>query len=174
MKSADFFGLNLNQYAFRVDYHLKQVGLYDRVLKEESIQELIEKYSSDHQIVSIAKRQLALKLLTPLINARLLPYDSIFYNKRVNTATENDRRYDAEEQLLNYCLVMATGKTLKALDEIGFVPNIRSLREGMDRKRFDRVWAILAEHTIDYIHNVKKLEKGRKGEKKGFFKNLFS
>ena len=173
MKILDFFGLNLNQYVFKVDYHLKQIGVFKRVMQEDSVQNLIKKYSADHQIVGINKRQIVLKLLKPLINGKLLPYDSIFYKKKVNTATENDRRYDAEEQLLNYCLVIATGKPLRVLDETHFVPTIRSLREGLDRKRFDRIWDILAEHTIDYIHKVKQKEKAKSEQKKGFFKNLW-
>ncbi|MGV6853015.1 MAG: hypothetical protein ACWA5R_12680 [bacterium] len=174
MKTADFFGLDLSQRTFSVAYHIRQIGLTSKINKNEAVCRLVEKYGLEHKIVSIAKRQQVLKSLKPLINAHLLPYDSVFYVKEITTASEHDRRYDAEEHLLMFCLIIATGEPCYILEKERFIPNIRSLREGLARKRFDRFWDILAENTIDYIHYIKEKKTGENKKKTGFFKKLYN
>ena len=129
------------------------------------------------------KRQILLKQLKPLLRESILPPDPDFHTKEVNTATERDRRYGAEEKLLWFCLCVATGKTLKQLERIQFKPDAEALRRipGAKDGKFDRIWEVLSEQHGEYILKFKNGEVGvnpdppkKEGEKKGFWSKIFS
>ncbi len=177
MKIRDFFGLDLSQSTFSIDFYLKQKGLLNKIKETTAVHSLTERHGEEHFIVRIAKRQAALKYLKPLINAHMLPHDTYYYTKEINTATDHDRRYDAEEQFLTYCLIIASGKSLAALERAEFTPTVRALRQTIARKRFERYWGVLAEQTGDNIKQFKEQDaqyQGAKGESHhGLFATLF-
>lgn len=177
MKVKDFFGIDLKQSNFDIDFYIDLIGQRKEILKSETVKNLIKKHGSDHPIIAIAKRQALLRHLKFLINSELAPLDPYYYKKECNTSSATDRQYGAEEKLLEYCLVIATGITSPKLENSKFTPNIKILRDIGTKKltRFDHYWQILNDHTSDRIKRFKSENKKiTPTEKKGFFSNLFS
>lgn len=161
-KVEQFFGLNLQAEQFSVDHFAEIVGLKRRLAKDRMVQRLIAANGSSHLIVSIVKRQILLKLMKGFLRHRFLNYDESYYNKEVNTATSHDRRYGAEEKLLWFCLIIATGRTVKQLERIHFKPGIEALRRmpNMNDSLFEKYWEIMSDATGEYISKFKAGEVG--------------
>lgn len=151
MALDDFFGISLEFTHFQVDTVLKSAGLAARIAEQAGIRELIAENGREHPIVSIGKRQYALKMVKPLLDAGVLPYDALFHAKEVQTGSANDRRYAAEEKLLQFCLIVATGRTLKQLAAQDFRPDLAALRGLPRRGLYERFRDILADHTRELV-----------------------
>lgn len=161
-----FFGLNLKQEHFDIDELLRLVGLKIYVDEAPAVKKLRDANSNKAMIVTIAKRQQTLKLLRNLLNNDLLPYDEYFYVKEVNTASDHDRTYEAQEKLLQFAYVIAMGKTWNWLENDNPQPILKGIREKntIKQSRFDRFWQILGDQTGDYIRKFKSGQVGTKPE----------
>ena len=181
-KIDQFFGLNLKAEQFDIDAFADLIGCRRVLEKDKYVKRLMKANGRKHLIVSIVKRQVLLKLLKPLLRQNICPPDPDFHTKEVNTATDKDRRYGAEEKLLWFCLCIATGKTFKQLERIQFRPDADAMRRipGAKDGKFDRLWELLAEQNGDYILKFKNGEVGvnpdaeTTSEKKGFWSKMFS
>ncbi len=74
----------------------------------------------------------------------------------MNTATKHDRRYNAEERILEYVLMVASGKTWRELKKEEFKPGLRTLSETKRTHRYDRLWEVLLTVERETIHQFKK------------------
>ncbi|MBI2380012.1 MAG: hypothetical protein HYV16_04540 [Gammaproteobacteria bacterium] len=175
MDLDSLFGIDLDQPHFHIDRILDIAGLSRDINGLSALRELIAENGRDHPIVSIAKRQYALKALKPLLDRGLLPYDAHFQAKEIKTATDNDRRYAAEDKLLQLCLVIATGRTPRQLQSQNFKPSIDILRELPRRSHFERFWEILADHTRDLVMGYQQARAANApAAKQSFWRRLFS
>lgn len=175
MRVDDFFGLNLDLTHFQVDNVLELIGLRRTIERLAPVQKLIAESGKEHPIVSIGKRQFALKALRPLYDKGVQAHDPRFFAKEVNTGTEADRHYAAEEKLLQFGLILATGKTLKQLEQQGFKPDTAALRSLPRQALFERLWDILADHTRDIVLAYKaKHHDDDKNDKPSLWRRLFS
>lgn len=159
-----FFGLNLKQEHFDIDELLSLIGLQQYVASSKAVIKLKQVNSNKAMIVTIAKRQQALKLLRNLLNSDLLPYDEYFYVKEVNTGSEHDRLYSAEDKLLQYAYVIAMGKTWNWLENDNPAAILKGIREKntSQHSRFDRYWEMLGDQSGEYIRKFRKGEVGNK------------
>lgn len=159
MKVDVFFGIPMDQEYFDIDVLTDQIGIKNAINKSKSVARLTEEAGRSNPIVQIAKRQTILKQLKSLINSNLKPYDALYYKKEVNTADKDDRAYNCEEKLLQFCLVIATGEPYKQLVHKDFKPNVQALRSTPSRERYDRYWGILADATRDSIEQYREHKK---------------
>jgi len=161
-----FFGINLKQEHFDIDDLLVLVGLKVYVDQAPAVRKLKMANSNKAMIVTIAKRQQALKLLSNLLNNEMLPYDEYFYVKEVNTASEHDRTYASEEKLLQFAYCIAMGKSWNWLENDNPQAILKGIREKNTNKhsRYDRYWQILGDQSGDYIRKFKNGEVGVKPE----------
>ncbi len=159
-----FFGLNLKQEHFDIDELLEWVGLNNRINGCKAVLKLTQANGKKAMIVTIAKRQQALKLLRNLLNSQLLPYDEYFYIKEVNTGSQHDRLYGAEDKLLQYAYTIAMGKPWNWLEKDNAAVVLKGIREKNthQQSRFDRYWEILGDQTGEYIRKFKKGEVGKR------------
>lgn len=153
LKLKDFFGLLIDEEMADIQPILDVLGITKAIEATKVVKSLSAKNGSKAAIVNVARRQQALKLVRPLLNENMLDHDSHFYTKEVNTGSEHDRRYGAEERLLEFALVVASTKSKKMLNEDASMITVRQLREAAFMgTRFDRLWDILADearHVVD-------------------------
>lgn len=171
MQLDDFFGLNLDLNHFQIDHVLDRVGLREAIAQLAVIRELAEDNGPEHPIVSVGKRQYTLKFLKPLLDTGMLPYDARFEGKEVTTGTDNDRRYAAEEKLLLFALIVASGKTPRQLRAANFKPDMATLRELKRRALYERFWDILADDTRVLVLNHRQRQVTE--DKPSFWRRLF-
>lgn len=155
MKLEDFYGMAFKDKVFHLDPVLDQQNLLFRIDHTPCVAKLIHEHGNDHYITKIAKRQTALKILRPLLSRKFLPYNRFFYEKAVNTASEDDRRYEAEDNLLIYALTIVTASTWRALDAEEFMPAPKVLRETPREERYQRMWDLLADFTRPQIQHFR-------------------
>ena len=153
MDIQKLFGLPLDQEHFDVDKHADLIDIKKIVVSNRAVKKMQDENGKNHPITLIAKRQSILKHLKNDIETELMPYDPLYYKKEVNTAEASDRKYAAEEKLLEYCLVVACGKALKKINQEGFKPDTQALRDTPAKERHKRYWTILGDHTRDTIQN---------------------
>ncbi len=148
MKIADFFGFNLDRRLFVLDDYLKLGNLGQAVEQRPAVRRAIEQAGDpQHGYVRLVRRREALRLLGLLLRGELLPWNKYYYLKEVNTATEEDRRYGAEESFLAFCLVLATGQSWPALQEQHVQPGVRALRQMEPAERDAAIWELFYEHA---------------------------
>ena len=160
-KMMDFFGLNLNQQQFDINYYAEGLGFKKIIIKDPKIKTLVKTYNAKHPIVIITKRQALLKHMRPLLNDKILAYDQYWYTKENNTSSDHDRLYGAQEKLLQLGLIVATGKLLRHLTMSDYKPDAPALRRAVNtssKGRFDAFWEILNNETRDYIMRYKRRE----------------
>ena len=179
MKLQDFFGIDIDKYSYETNRVLDFLGLRRTIEKTKQVTDLTNAFDKNSPYVDVAKRQQLLLLLNPLLSKEFLPYDKHHYTKDVNTGTDKDRRYNAEDRLLKIVLSVATGEKYNALIEKEFKPDIvalRSLNKDSD-ERYDRLKQILSEDTrsvLDQFKIDKKNITPKKTDKKSFFGSLFN
>ncbi len=150
MKIADFFGFNLDRSPFVLEDYLAFGRLGQRVDRSPAVQQAIDRVGSrEHGYVRILRRREVLRLLGPLIRSDFLPWNKYYYLKEVNTATEEDRLYGAEEAFLAFCLVLATGQSWPALQAAHFQPGLRVLRNMKPVERDLALQEIFHEYTAE-------------------------
>jgi hypothetical protein len=160
LKLEDFFGIKLEEERSDISSFLSAVHVDDQIKNTNVVKKLSATNGSDSPIVGVAKRQQFIKLIKPLVNEDLLEYDQHYYTKEINTSSDHDRRYCAEEKLLQVALIIASTKSMKTLEN---EPNILSVKQLRDaaflESRFDRLWEILSQETH---HIVTAFRKGKK------------
>ena len=179
MKLEDFFGVNIDKYPYETNRVLDFLGVRRTIEKTRQVNDLINAFEPNSPYVNVAKRQQLLLLLKPLLSKEFLSHDKFHDTKEVNTATEKDRRYNAEERLLTIVLSVSTGEKYSTLVDKKFKPDIsilRSLNKDQD-ERYDRLKQILSSHTQEVIEQFKidkKKLNPHKEDKKSFFSKMFN
>jgi len=181
VKLEQFFGIDLSKREYDLSGFIGSVGLDKEVKDHESTQALEKQFGEGNRVVQISKRQVILKALRPLLGNKCLPYDSLFYRKECNTSSDADRRYGAEEKLLQFALMIASGKSLYQLESEKFKPDIQYLREQSAKpdKLLAKLEGIMSADTRADVLAFKKKKKGAandedKDKKDSFWQRLFS
>jgi hypothetical protein len=156
MELKDFFGLDFNFKQFEINTLLDLMGMRRLIEKTRQVSQIMEHFGKRSPYVDLAKRQQTLNHFKPLLEQDMLDYDAHHYEKEINTATEHDRRYNAEDRLLEFALIVAAGQTPRQLKSNDFKPDIKALRSVRSSDRFDRLWDVLSREAGDIIKTFKK------------------
>jgi hypothetical protein len=160
LKLEDFFGIKLEEERSDISTFLSAIKVDDMINNTNVVKKLSSNNGSDSPIVSVARRQQFIKLIKYLVNEDLLEYDPRYYTKEVNTSSDHDRRYCAEEKLLQVALIIASTKSMKVLENEPNILSVKQLREAAFlESRYDRLWEILSQETH---HIVTAFRKGKK------------
>lgn len=179
MKLDDFFGLDLNKIPFDINRYTDMLGIRRTIENTGQVQRLLASFGKDSPYVDLAKRQQTLLHFKTLLSQDFLPFDKFHEVKDVNTATDKDRRYNAEERLLRIVLSIAAGEKYLTLEADGFKPDTQVLRacNKYADEKYDRLRQILDERSTSVMEAFKqdkeKLDQQQVKEKKGFFGKLF-
>lgn len=156
MELNDFFGLDFNFKQFDINALLDLLGIRRVIESTRQVTQITERFGKHSAYVELAKRQQTLNNFKLLLERPLLDYDALYYEKEINTASEHDRRYNAEEKLLEYTLIVASGQTPRQLKHSEFKPDIKTLRGLAATERFDRLWDVLSREAGEVIAAFKK------------------
>jgi len=160
LKLDDFFGIKLEEERSDITSFLSAVNVDDEINKTNVVKQLSGKNGSDSPIVGVARRQQFIKLIKPLVNEDMLDYDARYYTKEVNTSSNHDRRYCAEDKLLQVALIIASTKSMKTLENEPNILNVKQLREATFlESRYDRLWEILSQETHHIVAAFRKVNK---------------
>ncbi len=160
LKLSDFFGLKLEEERSDISTFLSAVNVDDEISKTKVVKKISSSNGSDSPIVGVARRQQFIKMIKPLVNETMLDYDRRYYSKEVNTSSERDRRYCAEDKLLQVALIIASTKSIKTLENEPNIVNIKQLRDAAFlESRFDRLWEILSQETHSVVKAFRKSKK---------------
>lgn len=179
MELKDFFGVDMDKYPYETNRILDFLGVRRTIEKTRQVSDLIVAFDKNSPYVDVAKRQQLLLFLKPLLSKEFIPYDKHFDNKEANTATDKDRRYNAEERLLKIVLSVATAEKYRDLIAKEFKPDVavlRSTNKDSD-ERYDRLKQILSNNIKPILEQFKIDKKNinpPKKEKKSFFGKLFN
>ncbi|MET1253514.1 hypothetical protein [Aliikangiella maris] len=154
---SDFFGLAIDEDRSDVNHLMEIVDITKKIETTNVVKTLTKQNGKNAAIVNVARRQQILKMIRPLINENMLDYDPNYYIKEVNTSSEHDRRYGAEEHLLEFALIVASTKSKKILlGEPKFITS-KLLREAAFlESRFDRCWEILSQESQHVVSAYRK------------------
>jgi len=160
LKLEDFFGIKLEEERSDISSFLEGVKVNDMINNTKVVKQIAKSNGSDSPIVGVARRQQFIKMLKPLLGETILDYDPLYYTKEVNTSSNHDRQYCAEEKLLQVALIIASTKSIKTLSDQTKIVSVKQLREAAFLEtRYDRVWEILSQETH---HVVAAFRRGRK------------
>lgn len=157
IKLADFFGLSIDEENSDCSRLLAELKIDEMIEKTKVVSTLKKQNGKDAPIVSVGRRQQILKHLKPLINEDMLEHDDGYYSKEVNTSSEHDRRYGAEDKLLEFALLVASTKSIKVANEDPAIPTVKQMREAAFKgTRYDRYWDLLSDETNHVIEAYRK------------------
>jgi len=157
LKLEDFFGLKLEEERSDITTFLSAVNVDDEINNTKIVKKIAKSNGSDSPIVGVARRQQFLKLIKPLVNENMLEYDERYYTKEINTSSNHDRRYCAEDKLMQIALIIASTKSIKMLENDPNIVNVKQLREAAFLEtRFDRLWEILSQETHGVVSAYRK------------------
>ncbi|MFB9885358.1 HD-GYP domain-containing protein [Balneatrix alpica] len=146
MEIDTFFGLPLEQQVYDLDALLRSTKLLSMVNKHQDVLAAVQEYGPRSLKTQQYRRKAALIGIRHLLDSSLLPFDPYFDTKETNHASEEDRRYHAENKLLAYALLLATGRTLGALRRADYKPDVNTLRQSSSKlSRFEFLMSILEE-----------------------------
>lgn len=159
------FGIDINFSYFEIDKIIQVLQLESEITSTSKIKRLTKLHGDRHRIVSIVKRQMLLDCVKPALASNLLPYDPYFYDKNV-IANTKDRLYDAQERLLEVCLSVAVGKSVKSLRKLDGRYDSRDVRTRYEKGQsaFKHFRNILNDYTRDYILDFKEGKLNEHGE----------
>ncbi|KZM40980.1 MAG: HD-GYP domain-containing protein [Marinomonas sp.] len=168
MKKFDverLFGVDISFSYFDIDKIIEVLGLKTEVSYSSKVKKIAKQQGSKHRIVAIVKRQMVLDFVKPALASGLLPYDPYFYDKNI-IANPKDRLYDAQERLLEVCLSVAVGKSVKSLRKLDGRYDSRDVRTRYEKGQsaFKYFRNILNDYTRDYILDFKEGRLGESGE----------
>ncbi len=154
---SKFFGLVIEDDSSDYLSILEMLNERDFVEETKVVSTLKKQNGADAPIVSVGRRQQVLKLIKPLLNEDYLDFEENYYQKEINTSSEHDRRYGAEDKLLEFALLVATGKSMKVrLEEPKYI-SVKQLREAAFKgNRFEKCWDILSEETAHVVEAYRK------------------
>ena len=178
MELKDFFGVDIDKYSYETNRILDLLGVRRTIEKTRQVNDLILAFDKNSIYVDVAKRQQLLLFLKPLLTKEFLPYDKNHEGKEVNTASDKDRRYNAEERLFKIVLSVVTAEKYSTLVDNEFKPDIAGLRSlNKDRdERYDRLKKILSNDikpTLEQFKIDKKHIKPNIKKEKSFLSKLF-
>lgn len=157
LKLEDFFGLAIDEDRSDIKALMPLIKLERDIEKTKVVKSLSKANGRDSAIVGVARRQQVLKVMKPLLNENMLEYDQSYYTKEINTSSDHDRRYGAEERLLEFALVVASTKSKKLLADEPKILTVKQLREAAFlESRFDRCWEILSNETHHIVSAFRK------------------
>ncbi len=157
VKLSQFFGLVIDEKLSDFAPILHKLKVSTAIEQTEVVRQLKKQNGRDAPIVNVGRKQQVLKLIKPLLDAKMLPYDERYFKKEINTSTERDRRYGAEEKLLEFALLVATNKSRKIREADGKAQTMKHLRDpSLEDKRFKRFWDLLSESTAHIVAAYRK------------------
>jgi len=156
MERDDFFGLEFRIKKFDINLLLDLLSIRRKIESLDNVKKITERFGKTSPFLMVSKRQQTLKFLQNLLSNEFGPYDPYYYTKEVNTSSKQDRRYNAEDRILEYALVVASGKTYQQLKSAEFKPGLRTLRELNSSERYDRLWEVLSTAEKDTIEQFSK------------------
>lgn len=161
------FGVDIGFSYFDIDKIIEILGLKTEISYSAKVKKIAKQQGSKHRIVAIVKRQMVLDFVKPALSSGLLPYDPYFYDKNI-IANTKDRLYDAQERLLEICLSVAVGKSVKSLRKLDGRYDSRDVRTRYEKGQsaFKYFRNILNDYTRDYILDFKEGRLGENGEAK--------
>ena len=146
------FGLDIGFSYFDIDKIVEVLQLQSEISFSTKVKKMSKQQGSKHRIVAIVKRQMVLECVRSALSTNLLPYDPYFYDKNI-IANTKDRLYDAQERLLELCLSVAVGKSVKSLRKLEGRYDSRDVRTRYEKGQsaFKYFRNILNDYTRDYI-----------------------
>jgi len=157
LKLEKFFGLSIDESVSDIQSLLEILGIEKDILKTNVVKSLRKKNGRNAAIVIVAIRQQALKFIRHLLIEDMLDFETNYYNKEINTSSNHDRRYGAEDRLLQFALLIASTKSPKAMKEEPKFISVKQLREATFKgNRFERCWDILSEETKHIVSAFRK------------------
>lgn len=160
LKLDDFFGIRLEEERSDISTFLSAVNVDKEINNTNVVKKISATNGSDSPIVGVARRQQFIKMIKPIVNEDMLEYDPLYYTKEINTSSDHDRRYCAEEKVLQVALIIASTKSMKTLENEPHILNVKQLRDAAFlESRYDRLWEILSQETH---HVVEAFRKGKK------------
>jgi len=156
MERDEFFGLDFRIKSFEINILLDLLSIRRKIENIETVKQITKRFGKSSAFLMVSKRQQTLKFLKPLLDEDFSGFDQRYYEKEINTASEHDRRYNAEEHILEFALIVASGKTLRELKQEEFKPGLRTLRELKGSDRYDRLWEVLSSVEKETIEQFKK------------------
>jgi hypothetical protein len=160
LKLESFFGLSIDYESNDFMPLLEVLKIKDMIESTKVVQTLSKQNGRKADIVSVAIRQQTLKSIKTLLNENMLDYEESYYAKEINTSSNHDRRYGAEEKLIEFALIVATTKSLRTITEDPAILSIKQIREAAFKgNRFDRLWDILSEETHRIVESFRKSKK---------------
>lgn len=168
MKKFDverLFGVDISFSYFDIDKIIEVLELQSEIGYSSKVSKISKQQGSKHRIVAIVKRQMVLDFVKPALSSGLLSYDPYFYDKNI-IANTKDRLYDAQERLLEVCLSVAVGKSVKSLRKLDGRYDSRDVRTRYEKGQsaFKYYRNILNDYTRDYILDFKEGRLGEDGE----------
>lgn len=154
---SKFFGLVIDDETSDLIPLLEELGIKEFIEESKVVSTLKKQAGKDSPIVTVGRRQQILKLIKPILNEDMLEFEENYYDKEINTSSEHDRRYGAEDKLLEFALLVATTKCHKVrVEEPKFI-SVKQLREATFKgSRYDKCWDILSEETNHIISAYRK------------------
>ncbi|MFT2110675.1 HD-GYP domain-containing protein [Marinomonas sp. 2405UD68-3] len=151
------FGVDISFDYFDVDLLLDALQIGSEIKRSKRIVQLVKEHGKRHRIIQIAKRQMALDIVKTALDKGVMPYDSYFHEKTTLSSVA-DRLYDAEERLLQICLSIALGKSVKGLRKLGDGYGTKELRvlSNQGRSLFRYFRSLLNDHTRSVILSFKE------------------
>jgi len=111
LKLKDFFGLLIEEEYADIQPLLDILDVSRLIDQTQVVKSLIKQNGSKAAIVNVARRQQVLKMLRILLDDKMLDYDPLYYVKEITTSSDHDRRYGAEDKLLEFALIVASTKS---------------------------------------------------------------
>ena len=153
----DFFGLFIDEERSDIGPLLETLQISKLVEGTKVVKSLRKRNGRDAAIVNVARRQQVLKHIRSLLNEDMLEYDPNYYTKEINTSSEHDRRYGAEDRLMEFALLIASSKNKKVMANDSNIINVKQLREASFlESRFDRCWEILSRESHHIVAAYRK------------------
>ena len=160
LKLDKFFGLLVDEERSDISHFMELVDIQKEIDSTKVVKTLAKQNGKNAAIVNVARRQQILKFVKPLLNEKMLDYEPNYYTKEVNTSSEHDRRYGAEDRLLEFALLVASAKSKKVLASEPKIVNAKQLRDAAFLEtRFDRCWEILSQESQHIVEAYRKSKK---------------
>lgn len=146
------FGVDISFSYFDIDKIIEVLQLESEISQSSKVKGVSKQQGGKHRIVAIVKRQMVLDCVKSALTSGLLPYDPYFYDKNI-IANTKDRLYDAQERLLEICLSISMGKSVKSLRKLEGKYDSRDVRTRYEKGQsaFKYFRDILNDYTRDYI-----------------------
>ena len=160
IKLENFFGLSIEPGSSDIQHLLETLNIESVILSTKVVKSLIKQNGRNAAIVGIAIRQQALKAIRHLLLEDMLDFDPNYYQKEINTSSEHDRRYGAEDRLLDFALLIASTKSQKVMQADPRFISVKRLREAAFKgTQFEYCWNVLSDESTNIVSAYRKSKK---------------